>query len=451
MSDSNRHHYFLPDNLDGWVRDQQPPQPSSAFLEHCLATIPRAGAVSVQELAGDVFSVPAISVEARTADSVLHGPMGEMKRLKMKRRLRILGIGGLLATTVALFLVSNLWPSQSAAAQKAAEVLARGAEAASNPTTVHIVAKMRTPPGEYFEAIDADAAMVPVQVWRQFTDEQKWRIEKPGMVEVMDNSVDTLLEKPNRAWRYAIRHENVNPRDLMLLQLAGVQGLLDRELRAALANGWDLKLTHETMARGEKRLLVTVDAFRGWPENNYAKNKSFDSSDIRRVYRFDAKTHRLDGMDAYLHRRSGGDMLVLTVERIEYDQPIDPALFALKLPEDVKLVDWRKDYREPQVLPDNDKYSKMTPKQAARAFLEACAKEDWDEVRKFETGPLSEQFRKGYGRLEIVHIGEPFKVQTYFGWYIPYEIKLRTGGVKKWNLAMRNDNRAHRYVEDGGI
>ncbi len=219
----------------------------------------------------------------------------------------------------------------------------------------------------------------------------------------------------------------------------------------ALANGWDLKLVHETTARGEKKLLVTVDAYRGWPENNYAKNKFFDSSDIRRVYRFDAKTQQLEGMDAYLHRWSGGDVLVLTVERIEYDEPIDPALFTIELPKDVELFDWRKEYKEPQLLPDNEKYEKMTPREAAQAFFEACAKEDWDEVQKFEIAPLDERFKKTYGGLKIVHLGEAFKAKTYFGWYIPYQIKLRHGTIKKWNLAMRKDNKAHRYVEDGGI
>ena len=108
-------------------------------------------------------------------------------------------------------------------------------------------------------------------------------------------------------------------------------GLLDRELRTALANQWDLKLAHETTAAGEQKLLVTVEARYDWPEKNPAKNKSFESCDMRRVYRFDAQTQRLEGMDAYLHR-AGGDVLVLTVEHIEYDRPIDPMRFWIDLP-----------------------------------------------------------------------------------------------------------------------
>jgi hypothetical protein len=55
------------------------------------------------------------------------------------------------------------------------------------------------------------------------------------------------------------------------------------------------------------------------------------------------------------------------------------------------------------------------------------------------------------GGLEIISIGEPFQSATYRGWFVPYEIKLRSGQVKKHNLALRNDNRAHRFQLDGGI
>ena len=61
-------------------------------------------------------------------------------------------------------------------------------------------------------------------------------------------------------------------------------------------------------------------------------------------------------------------MLILAVERIEYDKPIDPTVFVLKLPDKVAL------YQEPQPLPDNAKYEKMTPEEAARAFFEACGR-----------------------------------------------------------------------------
>ncbi len=271
------------------------------------------------------------------------------------------------------------------------------------------------------------------------------------MVDVMDNLVTTLLERPsNRAWRDTVRANDVNPRNLLLLNLTEVRDMLDRELKAALANTWDIKLSHQTTAADEKKLVVTVEAKTEWPLNNSGRDTFTESSDMRRVYRFDAKTQRLEGMDAYLHRWSGGEVLVLAVERIEYDQPIDPTLFVLKLPEDVHLVDWRKEYKEPQPVPGNEKYEKMTPKEAARAFFDACAREDWDEVQKFMPERLDEGFKRKWGGLKIVSLGEPFHVKTYYGWYIPYEVKYKEEGGKKMNLCMRNDNAGKRYVVDGG-
>ena len=34
-------------------------------------------------------------------------------------------------------------------------------------------------------------------------------------------------------------------------------------------------------------------------------------------------------------------------------------------------------------LPDNEKYEKMTPKEALQAFVDACEEEDWEEAEKF--------------------------------------------------------------------
>ncbi|MGC8641378.1 MAG: hypothetical protein ACP5XB_16055 [Isosphaeraceae bacterium] len=222
------------------------------------------------------------------------------------------------------------------------------------------------------------------------------------------------------------------------------QDLITCELRKALAKGWDLHLSHESTAAGEKKTLVTVEAKAGVPENDYVKNKFFDVSNMRRVYRFDAKTQRLEGLDAYLHR-TGGDILILKVQQIDYDKPIDPAVFILKLPEKIR------EHKKPERLPDNARYEKMTPEQAARAFFEACAKENWEEVHKYWERPLDERIKSYLGGLTIVRLGEPFQSKIYPGWFISYEIKFKDGTVTKHKLAIRKDNPAKRYVVDGGI
>ena len=128
--------------------------------------------------------------------------------------------------------------------------------------------------------------------------------------------------------------------------------------------------------------VVTIHAKSGIPENDYRKNSFFDNADTRRVYRFDAQTKLLEAVQVYLVRPSG-EVLIFDLSQIDYNQPIDPSVWKLELPADVS---WS---QEPQKLPDNEKYASMTAEQAARAFFEACAREDWNEAGKFMS-PITE-------------------------------------------------------------
>jgi hypothetical protein len=65
--------------------------------------------------------------------------------------------------------------------------------------------------------------------------------------------------------------------------------------------------------------------------------------------------------------------------------------------------------------------------------------------------PINEQLKQYLGGLEIVSIGESFTSKVYSGRFVPYEIKLRSSQTKKWNMAVRKDNPAHRWQVDGGI
>ncbi|HEY4760702.1 MAG TPA: hypothetical protein VIH42_08990, partial [Thermoguttaceae bacterium] len=209
---------------------------------------------------------------------------------------------------------------------------------------------------------------------------------------------------------------------------------------------WDMKLAHEKYKDAEK-LVVTVEAKIGMSDYIYGKNNYLSYSDTRRVFRFDAETKRLEAFHIYLHQKDK-DVLIFEADKIEYDQPIDPAIFTLKLPDDVI---WWKEPSKPSKLPDNEKYEKMTPKEAATAFLEACSKENWNEAQKFSPIFVNEFIWKPYAGLQVISIGEPFQSKDYGGWLVPYEIKFKHGAVLKANLEISNDNSAKRYVVDGGI
>jgi len=146
-----------------------------------------------------------------------------------------------------------------------------------------------------------------------------------------------------------------------------------------------------------------------------------------------------------------------TQEFYDHNVPIYTELFDLEaqVPPDVKRYDRELERArlERRLSPDErEKYESMTPKEMAEVFFQACANEDWNEVLKFMTSSeVSQGFKDYYGGLEIINIGEPFKSDRYHGWYVPYEIRLRSGDVKKWNLAVTNQYEVPRYLFDGGL
>ena len=191
--------------------------------------------------------------------------------------------------------------------------------------------------------------------------------------------------------------------------------------------------------------VVTVMAKSGVPDNDYGRNNFIGTADTRRVYRFDTGSGLLEAVQIYLVGPSG-EVKIFDLSQIDYNQPIDANTWNLELPADVSWAQL-----EPPKLPDNEKYASMTAEQAARAFFEACSHEDWNEVGKFMS-PVTAEMKEYLGGLEIVSLGESFNSKAYHsGRFVPYEIKLKNGYVKKHNLAIRKDNPAGRWQVDGGI
>jgi hypothetical protein len=98
--------------------------------------------------------------------------------------------------------------------------------------------------------------------------------------------------------------------------------------------------------------------------------------------------------------------------------------------------------------------STITSDEAARMFFEGCAKEDWEAVQKLYPIKLDDDFKEYLGGIQIISIGKAYKSSLhplYHGVFIPYEIKFKTGDTKKWNLAIRNDNKYRVWQVDGGI
>jgi len=368
-------------------------------------------------------------------------------RIIMKSKITKLATAAVII--IAMVLTVNIF-HKSIPSASAAQLLQDAVDAVSDVWSVHMKAQMRTLPGDNFSLIGLHYDFVPIEMWKR-TDENglvQWRIEKPGRVLLMDSRTTTMFMRPN----HGVLRDKPLPLgcfDSWSGRLLNVQELLDNELQKAKNNpDREVCLWHQE-AEGKDELMLEVNITTDLSEDDYLRNKFIQESDHMKVYRFDAKTKLLEGLQVYVHTEDD-DVLIFEVTDIEYNMELDDGIFALDLPEDMI---WS---REPEILPDNEQYEKMTPKEAVTVFFQACADENWDEVLKFwTTSRIDDGMKKYLGGLTIKSIGEPFQSEGYardgLGWFVPYEIRLKSGVVKKLNLAIRKDNPANRFVVDGGI
>lgn len=348
------------------------------------------------------------------------------------------------AAIIVFAVFTGLQLTQTPVVSATEDVFAQAANAVKNLKSVYIKANIRTIANDNFELIGVGYEFVTNELWKQSNDDGTtcWRAEKSGRVVVYDANSTTLLIKPNHGG--AKFEGNGDGLVGWLLGLTDIGKVLDKQIESAKKYKWDLQLTHEKDDAANETLVVTVEAKAiGDFTNDYMKNSSISESNSKRIYYFDPETKRLEGLEVYIHTDTG-DVLVLEIVDIQYDLPLPESLFTLELPEDMTC------YKEPEKL--DDKYQQMGPEEVAKAFFQACGDENWDEVLKYHPSTKVEQKTKDHlGGLEIISIGKPFKSGLYRGWFVPYEIKFKNGDVKKMNLAVRNDNKAKRFVVDGGF
>jgi hypothetical protein len=225
-----------------------------------------------------------------------------------------------------------------------------------------------------------------------------------------------------------------------------VDGLLDTEVRLARERRSAPVLTRGIGEDGESKLVVTTETTaRGESAPSDSSEKAWiaESGNVR-VYEFDPQTKMLDSLKVYKH--TGRDVLLFEMMSIEYgeDTGMAPDVFSPPVPEEAVWVEL------PQKL--GEEYQQMQPEEVARAFLEACAEQDWDEASRYWwCSAVHPYLKKGMSRLTIISIGTPFKSGIYPGWYVPCEVKRWYREPRRLNLAVRRYEPAQRYIVDGVV
>lgn len=436
---------WIQDNLATYLEGLFEPAEQQRFEAHletcgtCCETLAEARRLH-ERLVARGTAHRAVSLEDRVLREIQQREDTQPRRLMIMFKRYGKATVGFSAAAAILLAVTLFW-GMGAKEASAAQLFKQAIAAVSNLHSMHMKLRIRTLPRDNFAYIGLDSDFVAHEIWKEFGETPKYRVEKPGRTVVMDGTQTVCVIRPNIAFKFGPGSGAIE----WLEHLLYPDQLLDLQLKAAEKNGWPLEMTRKADENGAPKIVVAIEVkAQGDYTNDYLKNKSIGDADTRRIYTFDAATNLLEKLQVYVHA-ADKDVLVLETTLIEYDTQLEPSLFVPDLPADVQ---W---FQPTQVLPDNEKYQQMGPQESARAFFEAMAGGNWEEVGKFLSMPLPPQVKEYLAGLTIVSIGEPFQSGRYPGWFVPYEIRFKDGQVKKHNLAVRNDNPAKRYVVDGGF
>ncbi|MBI4910265.1 MAG: hypothetical protein HY820_42000 [Acidobacteria bacterium] len=319
-----------------------------------------------------------------------------------------------------------------------ASLLAQSASAFSKVQSVHIQGRIRTVPGDNFELIGAEYDFVPIELWRQYGETARWRVQKPGRVAVMDGKSATLyIEHTNTAAAGGPSAGFVD----WLKPLLDPQGILQREIRAANSGEAQIQINQTAAVKAVSMKRHAKGDF----TNAWTFNKSIQEADHTCTYRFDPASGLLAGLAVSI-QTAAGEVTVAEFDRFLYNEPMPDSLFALQIPENAI---WSKNDGGPA------REASITfsgPKEAAAYFFDALGRKDWDAALVvYPHTAASEVLKRAYGGVEVIRLGEPFQSGLYRGWFVPYELRMPNGRIKKWNIAVRNDNPQHRWVMDGGF
>jgi hypothetical protein len=320
---------------------------------------------------------------------------------------------------------------------------------------LHISARMRSPAAENLSTIDLNGDFTPVEIYKRVTGtgQLQWRVQKEQRVTVMDGQYLRIwLEPVQAAVMFRARGGLSLGTDFSWLSaLVSGDDILKSVQAEARNNGDVVERTQEQLPDGRQILVVTVTA-RPMPihGNEGLIDHDINASNTKRIYRFDAQTLGFEGLQVWVHPRSGGDVLVIETTRVEYPDAIADSEFKIDLPAGVQWE--RPDMPSTQPVPA-ELAGNRKPEQVARAFFEALSAGDKDRVQQYfqVKMKLPDPIYAIFAGLTIVNIGKPVSGGTDAVWSVPYEISLSNGETKRFRLHVRKDNPSRRWSVDGGF
>ncbi len=355
---------------------------------------------------------------------------------------KILSIAALLAVVLIVtpFVVKNDAFMNSTV--KAADLfITSSIEATHMIKTIIIRLKVRTVAHDSFALVGTGNELVDHTIFKSFENPVKWRVDKGERIVVFDGNYQYLwLPKTDEGIKAGA---DVNFTEWLQI-LLDPASILSKEQKSTKERGAKLTMNENN---GLLQLTITSKA-RGNFINDYCKNRSIKESDNRREYTFDNATKLLKGLKIYILDGKKETLIVETTS-IDYDLKLDPSLFVINLPAGVQWREFTQNY-------PGETFRNVSSRHVAELFLGGMAKDDWKLVEQacdFFRNPSGKvkRIKDQFSGLQVIKIGQAFKSGIYPGEFVPYEIKLRTGEIKKHNLAVRNDNQSKTWTVDGGF
>jgi len=341
----------------------------------------------------------------------------------------------LFAASFSLFFFNKNSQSQ-VSATPVNKILTESIVAFQKNKTMRIVMEVRTLEHDNFALIGTEYGFVHHEIRVDFSS-NRWFIEKPGRIALFDGKNQYLYIKN---LDYVIK-AGANAGFTEWFQIFFTP---DKILEIEKERAKKDESNYEIIERETQIVLTVKQKAQGDFTNDYLYNKSVTESDNKRVFYFDKKSSQLEGFELYMVENNS-EILVMRTAVVNYNDFSDFRFFSSKIFGRITIKEISD--LEPKV---DKELKNKTPEEIARIFLEAFSNKDWKTVEKIYPN-CGKLFKKQYEKLELISIGTSFKSGKYAGVYVPYAIKLKNGYVKKWNLALRNDNAQKMWEFDGGM
>jgi hypothetical protein len=336
----------------------------------------------------------------------------------------------------SLFFIFNKRSDNQVSASPVNKILTDAIKELQKNKSMRMDLEIRTIGHDNFELIGTEFDFVKHQIKVEYSSPKKWMIKKSGRTVLCDGKNQYLDIKP---LDYVMK-AGVNAGFVEWLHiLLTPDKILETEKKLAAKEKSKYELTES-----ENQFILTVfQKAQGDFSNDYLLNSSVKESDNKRVFYFDKATNLLLAFELFIIENDN-DILVMKTNEIKYNETFDSKDFSVKIFGNKKIEDIENS--EPKA--DKNLIDK-TPEEVAFYFFDACAKNDWKKVKKICSYTFL--IKSSLSGLEIIEIGKAFQSGTYPGYFVPYTIKLKSGYIKNFNLAVRNDNKQKMWKIDGGI